>query len=298
MLENDISIIFQGPYNNNLNNSITKIKSIFPSCEIIISSWKDDIKYFDIKEDVKMVFSDDPGPDFIDCITKAPDNFTRQWYSTLTGLTNATKKYSIKLRTDVILENNIIKILELIEKLEKLNKKYAVCTAGSIDPRKFPILLHFSDLIQVGKTKDLITLWKNSSRGTICEDIHSLIFRKTFFGLSGFRYAFNACEQRLWISNDDKVSIDSFNKYLVKKHNDYQKKILLFRTENVGIVLPSRIYEDSRSYKYFYTNRIEKITYSGWIFTRFNIKFYKSYIKSFFSFLFYLFPFLMRLLKK
>lgn len=290
MQEIDLSIVFQGPFNKNTSISIDRIKNIFPNCEIIVSSWKEDSNKFVLDKDIITTFSYDPGPDFIDSVTNVADNFSRQWLSTINGLELASKKYSLKVRTDILIEEEFKKINTLVNIFQNSSKKYAVCTAGSVDPMKFPILCHFSDLIQFAETKELIKLWGNSLRSIVSEDFIDITKRKLLFGISGGRFARLACEQRLWLNNSNyELSVDSYGKDLFLLHNKHIEEILLFKTEDFGIRLPSRIYEDSESFKYFFDNNFNKITYKKWLLFRFNIKHYKRFIKSFISIIFLLF---------
>ncbi len=168
----NFSIIIQGiivgKVNDNYENQQTRqcidsINKHLPNAEIIISTWVgQDTSH--LKYD-KVVYSKDPGAitynDFE--LKNTFNNNNRQIVTTYEGLKIATRKYAIKLRSDIQFENtNFINFINKFEKRYKyifFEKRIIVPTFFSRNPEKIPLLFHISDLFQVGLTKDLLNLW-------------------------------------------------------------------------------------------------------------------------------------------
>jgi hypothetical protein len=113
----DISIIVQGAINKKETSKCLKsIRKFLPNAEIILSTWEgSDVVGLDYD---KLVLSKDPGTVLIEEIKykKVYNNMNRQLLSTQEGLKKATRKYAMKLRSDLILTNN--SFLEYFDKFE------------------------------------------------------------------------------------------------------------------------------------------------------------------------------------
>ncbi len=261
----DLSIVFQGRAEDLNTESVCLIRKVFPDAYVVLSSWEGTIekKYrgmFDL-----VVENQDPGPDFPDIANKnVPDNFKRQRVSTLNGMNKCDSTWMLKLRTDVRLTSSISKITELADIIieSKYQLKFCVSTAGSVDPKKFPILLHFSDLIQFGLKDELIRLWRSAYIPLDVETRFSTIKRKFFFSLSGMRTVRTACEQRLWLGravHPHLFHYDSLNYHYIDLHNSFLTMIYFFDTSKYGIILPPRVYQESKSAPCFYQQGVQNI---------------------------------------
>lgn len=104
----EISVVVQGPiYKKETLRSLKSIKRFLPNVEIILSTWKG----FDI-EKLKpfcdeIILNLDPGAVKV-CWSKAlqDNNLNRQLLSTQVGIRHSSRKYILKLRSDLILTNN------------------------------------------------------------------------------------------------------------------------------------------------------------------------------------------------
>jgi hypothetical protein len=171
-LSKDFSVIIQGPIIGKRDGSIEEqqtlqcIKNIrekLPEAEIIISTWiGEDTNYLDFD---KVVYNEDPGAitynDFE--LKNVYNNNNRQIVSTSNGLKLATRKYAIKMRSDLRIENtnffNYLEKYKAYNKYKFFNQKILVSTFFSRNPEKLPLLYHISDLFQIGLTEDLQNLW-------------------------------------------------------------------------------------------------------------------------------------------
>lgn len=102
----DISVVVQGTINKEETPKCLKsIREYLPDAEIIISTWEgEDLTLLDFD---RVVFSDDPGAPIL-CEhnrRKIYNNMNRQLLSTQAGLREANRKYTLKLRSDLIIAN-------------------------------------------------------------------------------------------------------------------------------------------------------------------------------------------------
>ena len=105
----DISIVVQGAINKSETIKCLKsIKKYLPNAEIILSTWEDsDVKDLNGLYNI-LVLNKDPGFGYYYKTDKKVklNNLNRQLVSTKEGLKRATKKYAMKIRSDMIFTNN------------------------------------------------------------------------------------------------------------------------------------------------------------------------------------------------
>ena len=96
---NDISVVVQGVIDPIFTPiCLNSIRKHLPEAEIILSTWKGEtIKNLDY--DI-LILNDDPGA-FIYTSTNKVQNQNRQIVSTRNGILNASRKYVLKIRTDM-----------------------------------------------------------------------------------------------------------------------------------------------------------------------------------------------------
>lgn len=252
-----ISIVIQGPVfsrESHVNFTIQSAKKFFPKSEIIFSTWLGEDLDF-IPKDIKVVLSKSPPVFYKDPLSGVEDNLHRQVISTRAGLKLATNPYVLKLRSDLILSNNHMSIInDKVESSENsftfFKEKITIMEFGTFDCAKEPFLYHISDIAMFGLKSDLESYWVLDKK---IYDLNSSFFlhakAKIFFGNTGFRFSNLACEQRLAISflnrkgiNPAISYIDSINKReayfsdLFIAHNFY-----ILNTKKSGILLPSNL---------------------------------------------------------
>lgn len=159
----DISVIVQGAIDSKFTGDVLKsVRKNLPEAEIILSTWigsNTSNLGFDI-----LVENEDPGAEIIDDVFKTKNNINRQIVSTKEGLNRATRKYSLKIRTDILLENtNFLnyfgKYIERNESVSILNERVLINSLYTRDFNKITLLFHPSDWVFFGLTEDLKNIW-------------------------------------------------------------------------------------------------------------------------------------------
>ena len=189
----DISVVIQGQSNTNTFILVNKLRSIWPGCEIIFSTYIDQ----SVPEGVDtVVINEDPGAEIQHARTKTLNNINRQIRTTKNGLNKVTRKYTIKLRSDLIIENgNILKVFEEPKesslKSHKIFEK-KICVSLLYSRRYYRGIMtpfHISDWYYFGLTSDVKKFF------SLIDEVDEPHFTKYFlgkkspFGSTTFRYA-------------------------------------------------------------------------------------------------------------
>lgn len=109
----DISVVIQGPiFKDITQKTIQSVRTKLPHAEIILSTWENsDVQNLDFDE---VIFNKDPGGVLQKKVqSKLYCNLNRMIVSTNAGVKKCTRKYILKLRSDLILDNT--KFLEVFE---------------------------------------------------------------------------------------------------------------------------------------------------------------------------------------
>lgn len=158
----DISVIVQGGINQKETpKCLESLRKYLPNAEIILSTWEgSDVSKLDY--DI-LILNKDPGAVRVTTITDKViyNNMNRQLLSTKEGLKKASRKYSFKLRSDLILTSD--KFLEYFDKFQtrcteyKLFKRKIVTSAiySRYKKNKYHMPFHVSDWWYLGLTEDL-----------------------------------------------------------------------------------------------------------------------------------------------
>lgn len=167
--DKELSIVVQGAIDPTYTiQCLNSIRKFFPGAEIILSTWNgSDVSRCNYD---KLVLSNDPGG--ADCSRdgKGINNCNREIVSTIEGLKLVTRKYAIKIRNDIVFENNRILSLDFRGKNREpafsfFKERVVVCSiysrlfAVGEQSHIFPLLFHPSDWIYFGLTQDLIDLF-------------------------------------------------------------------------------------------------------------------------------------------
>lgn len=157
----DISVVIQGPVKRKyLTRCLESVKQHLPNAQIIISAWDEDLSQYDA--DVKINNSPIPPSQCSKLDGALGNNLNRQLVSTISGLKRATRKYSVKMRGDIILSCDAF-LRYYIVFPELRNEKYAfsrqrmlITNLFTRSPKKSSFLFHPSDIVMFGLTADLI----------------------------------------------------------------------------------------------------------------------------------------------
>lgn len=132
----DISFVIQGAINKKETPKCLKsIRRFFPDAEIILSTWKDsDISGLDY--DI-VVLNQDPGAIIIEEFSHKVvyNNMNRQLLATKEGLKKASRKYAMKLRSDLILTSD--KFLKYFDEFQNRTDNYKLFERKIIVPALF-----------------------------------------------------------------------------------------------------------------------------------------------------------------
>ena len=174
----EISVVMQGPidwtHDADSGLGITfalyqNIRKLLPDAEVILSTWTNQ-KVDDFGFD-KIVQSKDPGPQGT-WPSFVPNNINRQIFSTVAGLKAATRKYALKIRTDMVLKG--IDFIDAFEdtkplKADKRNIFSRPIVTNNLTSRNtseilkrlpnHPLPFHASDHVSFGLREDILTLW-------------------------------------------------------------------------------------------------------------------------------------------
>ena len=161
----DISVVVQGAINKTETKKCLKsIRKFLPDAEIILSTWENS-KINNLKGLYdKIIFNKDVGAPVLEEINgkKIYNNMNRQLFSTQEGIKQTTRKYILKLRSDLILSNT--NFLTFFDKYTKRGEEYklfehkilipTLVTRFSID-KNLLTPFHFSDWWFFGLKQDI-----------------------------------------------------------------------------------------------------------------------------------------------
>lgn len=168
MNSKDISVVVQGAIDKKLTPKCLKsIRKYLPEAEIILSTWEGSA-VSGLDYDILLLNQDPSGykHDFaIYNKTRSMNNFNRQLVSTCNGVLKASRKYCLKVRSDIILKNS--DFLKYWDKFAIRNNEYKLFShrvlCSSLFSREyscqsgtgFPTSFHPSDFWLFGLTNDL-----------------------------------------------------------------------------------------------------------------------------------------------
>ena len=168
MDDKTISVIVQGAIDKNLTPKCLKsIRKYLPEAQIILSTWEGS-QTMGLDYDV-LLLNQDPGGfkhDFaIYNKSRSMNNFNRQLVSAQNGISRASRKYCLKLRSDLVLKNT--NFLKYWDKFNKQNDEFKIfkhrILCSSIYSREYscqsgtgyPTPFHPSDFWFFGLAEDL-----------------------------------------------------------------------------------------------------------------------------------------------
>lgn len=166
----EISVIVQGPVTFYTVDCCISIRKYLPHAEIILSTWKEsEVGAIDYD---KLVLNEDPG-NFTFILSEKMDNgsslypmnINRQIVSTLNGLKRATRRYSCKMRSDMVLTGTgfvsqfILHHADIVAPYSEI-LNHRMVTLPAANPKrwlKYPFYL--CDWFYFGLTSDLLSVW-------------------------------------------------------------------------------------------------------------------------------------------
>ena len=161
----DITVVVQGPYFKETTAKVLKnILRRFKGSELIFSTYKGEKIDNKLKKKINIIYNEIPPktPNSLKPLTYY--NYFGYIRTTLNGIKNSSKKYVLKIRSDLIFNNtNFLNYFDKFkfvdEKNKILKKKVLISSHYTIDPRKNPLPMHFSDWFFFGLKSDLIKIF-------------------------------------------------------------------------------------------------------------------------------------------
>lgn len=133
---NNISIILQGSIiKTETLKCLKSIRKYLPNAEIILSTWEGaEVEELEGLFDI-LVLNKDPEAVLMTEFKMTYNNLNRQLLSTQEGLKRATRKYAMKLRSDLILTSN--KFLKYFDEFPRRSENYQLFTHKVLVPAIF-----------------------------------------------------------------------------------------------------------------------------------------------------------------
>lgn len=164
----DISVVVQGAVDEkNTSLCLKSVRKYLPGAEVILSTWEG-ASTEGLDYDI-VLYNKDPGG-WRDGKTDIPNNLNRQIVSSKNGIKAASKKYCIKIRSDIIFRSN--HFLTYFNQFPKRNSEYQVfqervvfCSyffkryLGEAQYTVHPTPFHISDWFAFGLKGDIFLLF-------------------------------------------------------------------------------------------------------------------------------------------
>jgi len=187
-----VSVVIQGPIvregvgdRPTTLECLRSIRTYLPQAEVILSTW-DGSDTSGLTEIDKLVTSQDPGGIW-NYVKRRYNNVNRMIRSTNRGLALASREYCLKFRTDLRLTSDrICRVDTSGERSVPYSLFSLPVTTTSYyvrDPSVIPMTFHPSDIVQFGRTRDLVDFWDQP-----LVDPHWLVRSRPIMSLFG-RYA-------------------------------------------------------------------------------------------------------------
>lgn len=166
---NEISIVVQGTIHEKYTKKcLNSLRRAFPGAEIILSTWKG-MKVAGLSFD-KLLLNDDPGAICMDRDNRIPYNINRMLLSSQMGISQATRPYILKCRSDLYFSN--ANIINYWNRFPNRDSEYQITAhriiVGSLFTLKFELgdqgkkhytPFHISDFYCLGRAEDIRLLY-------------------------------------------------------------------------------------------------------------------------------------------
>lgn len=241
----NISFVVQGPVIAESSSGafatrsvLESIRKYYPVAEIILSTWKG-TNVSGLTFD-KVILSDDPGGFTHNGVLI---NNNRLIYSTKAGIAAATRKYLVKTRTDILINDNVL--LQQLANLTVLKGKYALFGHQVLstvyyvrNPLVLNLVFHGSDIFLAGFKEDVAALFNAETQPRsffINADESTRIVAEQYFLLNAIQQKHN---KKYDVKRWGHISFQLFKQSERYIFNNYK---FLDLTE-MGITFPERLY--------------------------------------------------------
>lgn len=261
----DISVVIQGKVFGQPNEPaekqqtqqcINSIRQFIPDAEIIISTWQgSDVTHITGYD--KVIFNDDPGAvAYFDHDPGFLNNNNRQITSTYNGLMAATRTYAIKMRGDCLITStdflDYMQDYPRGDKFRYFKQRVLIPTKYTRNPRRIALLIHPSDIFQLGLTQDLRSLWdiplQPEPQTTRAFPLEKKILNSALIG-GFYRMKFGA-EQYIWYAFCKKMGLEMELKHyshipvshILNAEMSMINNFIIAEAKDFGVALPERMY--------------------------------------------------------
>lgn len=185
----DVTFVVQGPIVELTAKVLESISRLFPSSQIILSTWRgQDVSSFSDIPHLNVVKSRDPGAVSDHEAGSKLDNVNRQIVSSKAGLEEVTTGYVVKTRTDIVFTKpNILKLFSKFSgKATWFKEKVLSVNYNFKNPDLIGLVFHPSDLVLMGQTIDIYQLFNvplrssSDSQRLSWDDHPPLFFRRIY----------------------------------------------------------------------------------------------------------------------
>jgi hypothetical protein len=254
----DISVVIAGlvqrdfPSGDLSFNCIRSLRKNLPGAELILSTWTHcDTVGLDV--DI-LIQIPEPAP-ILDC-TGRESNFHRQRIAVAAGLMRAQRKFVLKFRPDLILEN--CTIVEAFtphsneQRPSLLSERVVITNLFIPNPLRDPTLYHLSDIVHFGFRRDIVRIWTNNVAASV-SPIGNHRPRRIIGNFSGYTYFRMLPEQALttaWLTAEGlPITLTHINDGSAKQLEDWLT--ILFSNFRIvdahesGIRFPERFFANT-----------------------------------------------------
>lgn len=190
----DISVVIQGPVRSDTKRCLESIRRVLPNAEMIFSTWNDEeICGLDFDKLVRSVLP----PAFPQHRSSGTlNNLNRLLRSSKAGVAEASRPYILKIRSDLILENdNFLNNFELYpdrgSRSVFRHKVIVPMTFSRREYRRWPVPFHLSDWAAFGLSEDIRRIYLEAEEVREPNFAEYFLDRKdeTPFGTTTYRMA-------------------------------------------------------------------------------------------------------------
>jgi len=254
----DISVVIAGLVQRDLpsgdlsSNCIRSLRKNLPGAELILSTWTHcDTAGLDVDILIQM-----PEPaSILDC-TGRVSNFHRQRIAVAAGLVRAQRKFVLKFRPDLILEN--CTIVEAFtthfneQRPSLLSERVVITNLFIPNPLRDPTLYHLSDIVHFGFRRDLVRIWMNNVVDSVSPigNHHPRRILGNFSGYTDFRMLPEQALTTAWLTAEGLViTLTHINDGSAKQLDDWLTILFsnfkIVEAHESGIRFPERFFANT-----------------------------------------------------
>lgn len=159
----DITVVLQGDLRADTLAAIASVRRVLPGARLVLSTFAGEpVETVQGQADL-LVLSQDPGalPPYTVSPFAGPNNFNRQLVSTQAGLAEVKTPYTLKLRTDCMLQSDaFVRLLETDRQGDPGSRRMLASSFYTRHPHGLSgYLFHVSDWFIFGATEEVTRFW-------------------------------------------------------------------------------------------------------------------------------------------